>query len=114
LNSFRAIGSAQVKVRRTKAKGEKFNEESRKTGIESVPEFLFFLFNFFIRGRRFWFQLPAAFDEQEEDARAEAEQHHGNAGGDAPERAEGRAAIVAAADDDVAGHGDDEFEDAAA
>lgn len=64
--------------------------------------------------RGFWFQLPATFDEQEKNAGPEAEQHHGKAGGDAPKSADGRAAVVAAADDDVAGHGDEQFEDAAA
>jgi hypothetical protein len=59
-------------------------------------------------------QLSAAFDEQEEHAGAEAEQHHGKAGGDTPESADGRATIIAAADDDVARHGDKQFEDAAA
>jgi hypothetical protein len=34
------------------------------------------------------------FDEQEENAEAEAEQHHGNAVGDAPKGAERCAAIV--------------------
>lgn len=63
---------------------------------------------------RFWFQPLEPFDEQKENTWAEAEQHNGDAGGNAPERAGGRAAIVAAADDDVAGHGDDEFENAAA
>ena len=55
-----------------------------------------------------------SFHEQKEHAGPEAEQHDRNAGDDAPKCAKGRAAIAAAADDDVAGHGDEEFEDAAA
>jgi hypothetical protein len=112
LNSFKAIGSAQVKARREKAKAEKSYKECRKAGIESVPEFLFSLLKIFVR--RFWFQLPATLDEQEKNAGAETKEHDGNAGGDAPESSGGRAAIVAAADDDVARHGDEQFEDAAA
>lgn len=60
------------------------------------------------------FELAHPFYEQKINARPEAEQHHGNAGGDSPKRADGRAAIVAAAHDDVAWHGDDEFENAPA
>jgi hypothetical protein len=45
----------------------------------------------------FRFQPLEPFDEQEEHARAEAEEHDGNAGGNAPERAGGRATIIAEA-----------------
>ena len=56
----------------------------------------------------------AAFDEQKENVRSEAEEHDGDAGGDAPERAGGRAAVAAATHDDMTGNGHEEFEDAAA
>ncbi len=68
----------------------------------------------FVVALRIWFQPREPFDEQKENARAEAEEHDGDAGGDAPESAGGRAAIVAAAHDDVAGHRDKQFKDAAA
>jgi len=68
----------------------------------------------FIHACGFWLQPLEPFDEQKENPGAEAEQHYGDAGGDAPKRAGGRATIVAAAGDDVAGHGDKEFKDAAA
>jgi len=55
-----------------------------------------------------------SFHEQEEHAGAEAEQREGNSGGDAPEGAGGRTTIVAVADNDVAGDGDEQFEDTGA
>src|SRR5579859_2632344 len=54
-----------------------------------------------------------AFFVEEEDAGAEGEDHDGEAGGDAETGDDGSGTIVAAADDDVAGDGNQEFEDAA-
>src|ERR1039458_2334793 len=59
-------------------------------------------------------QTPAAFHEQEKHTRPKAEQHHRDARDNSPEGAGGRAAIVTAADDDVARHGDDEVQNAPA
>src|SRR5262249_27534428 len=55
-----------------------------------------------------------ALDKQEKNTRPEAEQHDGDAGGDAPKGSDGGTTIIAAADDDVTGHGHEQFEDAAA
>ena len=68
----------------------------------------------FIGVQRSRFQPPATFDEQKKDTGTEAEEHHRNAGGDAPKRARRRATIAPTPDDDVAGHGDEQFQNAAA
>ena len=52
--------------------------------------------------------------KRKENTGAQADEHHGKAGGDAPESTRWRTAVAAAVDDDMAWHGDAEFEDAAA
>ena len=63
---------------------------------------------------RFRLQPLEPFDEQKENAGPETEQHDGNAGGDAPERAKRSAAVATSAHKNMAGHGDEEFKNAAA
>jgi len=54
-----------------------------------------------------------AFFVEKEDAGTEGEEHDGEAGGDAETGDDGSGTIVAAADDDVAGDGNQKLEDAA-